>query len=413
MGAIVFAACGAKSADGPPVREYGAHYRVHVDPAESSVQVTLEIRQSRNLLREVNFPSLSGALSDFSGDGDVQVSHGALRWLPPAKGGKLRWRVRVAHERGKDAYDAWLGADWGIFRAEDIIPRARSRSLKGSTSNTTLSFDLPPGWSVVTEYSSIDDPIRISRPDRRFDQPTGWMALGDIGVRRETIAGVRVAIAGPQGHAVRRMDMLALLNWTLPELTALLAEPLKRLTIVSAGDPMWKGGLSAPASLYIHAGRPLISENATSTLLHELVHTALSIRGSRGADWIAEGLAEYYSLEMLKRGGAISARRYATAISDQASWAEKAAVLCTSASTGATTALAVTVLRALDEEIRDKTAGEKNLDDLLLEVAALQVPVDVPTLRSIATELTGASSDVLHSDKLPGCPKMAPGDSSS
>jgi hypothetical protein len=412
MGVFVFAACGAKSsesADGPPTREYDAHYLVHVDPAKSSVEVTLEIRQSRDLLREVRFPSLSSALSDFSGDGDVQISDGVLRWLPPAKGGKLRWRALVALKRGEVAYDAWLGADWGVLRAEDIIPRARSRSLKGSTSNTTLSFDLPPGWSAITEYSSINDPIIIDRPDRRFDQPTGWMALGNIGVRRETIAGVRVAIAGPEGHAVRRMDMLALLNWTLPEMTALLPEALTRLTIVSAADPMWRGGLSAPASLYIHAERPLISENATSTLLHELFHTASSIRGSQGADWIAEGLAEYYSLELLERGGAISARRYARAVAEQASWAEKADTLCASVSTGAATALAVTVFRALDKEIRDKTAGVKDLDDLLLEVAALQVRVDIPKLKSIAAELIGESSDVLHSDKLPGCPKMAPG----
>ena len=46
--------------------------------------------------------------------------------------------------------------------------------------------------------------------------------MGRLGVRRETLAGVRVAIAGPEGHDVRRMDMLALLSWTLPELVAIL-----------------------------------------------------------------------------------------------------------------------------------------------------------------------------------------------
>ncbi len=176
---------------------------------------------------------------------------------------------------------------------------------------------------------------------------------------------------------------------------------------------MWTGGLSAPASLYVHAERPLISENATSTILHELVHTAFSIRGAQGADWIAEGLAEYYSLELLKRGGAISARRHATAISEQANWAEEADALCASASTGATTALAVTIFRGLNQEIRDKTGGAKNLDDLLLEVVALQAPVKLSKLRKIAAELIGESSDALHSDKLPGCPKIAPGNNSN
>ncbi|MGI9247710.1 MAG: hypothetical protein ACR2QI_01770 [Woeseiaceae bacterium] len=407
---IGIAACGAEtseSADGELEREYAAHYIVQVDPANSSVAVTLEVRQSRHLLRELTVPSLSSAMSDFSADGDLSISDGTLRWLPPAEGGKLRWQVQVSHKRGEKTYDAWLGPGWGIFRAEDIIPRTRTRALKGSTSHTTVSFGLPRGWSVITEYSSSDDPIVVNRADRKFDQPTGWILLGNIGVRRETIAGVRVAVAGPKGHTVRRMDMLALLNWTLPELTALLPEPMTRLTIVSAGSPMWRGGLSAPASLYIHADRPLISENATSTLLHEVIHTALSIRANEDSDWIVEGLAEYYSLELLKRGGAISARRHATAVTDLADWARQAGNLCGAASTGATTALAVTVFRALDREIRDKTAGASNLDELLRQLVAEDRPIDVTKLLEIAAEIIGKPSDTLHIDKLPGCLKIA------
>ena len=409
---IAVAACDVESSESAhtaAASDYDAHYSVKVMPEKSSVEVLLEVRQSRHLLREVTFTPPPDTLSDYSGDGELQVSNGTLRWLPPAQGGKLRWRMQVAHRRGSDGYDAWLGPAWGIFRAEDIIPRAKTRALKGSTSNTTLSLDLPPGWSFVTEYSSISDPIKIVRSDRRFDQPTGWIAVGDIGVRRERIAGVRVAVAGPQGHAVRRMDMLALLNWTLPELVALLPQPLPRLTIVSAGAPMWRGGLSAPASLYVHADRPLISENATSPLMHEVVHTALSIRTSEGADWIAEGLAEYYSLELLKRGGAISARRYGIAIAEQADWARQAKFLCGAASTGATTALAVTVLQALNKEITDKTGGASNLDQLLLRVLESRDSIDVAKLRAFAADIIGAASDVLHIDRLPGCPKMTPG----
>jgi len=413
---IVIAACGVKSsesADSTAKREYDAHYSVLVDPASLSVEVTLDVRQPRDLLRELRFPRLSHAINEVSGDGELSISDTEVRWLPPATGGQLRWRSDVAHKRGKDSYDAWLNAQWGIFRAEDIIPRARSRALKGAKSNTTLSFDLPAGWSAVTEYFSAKDPIRVRRRDRRFDQPTGWIAVGDIGVRRETIAGTRVAVAGPQGHAVRRMDMLALLNWTLPELAALLPEPLARLTIVSAGDPMWRGGLSAPASLYIHADRPLISENGTSTLLHELMHTALSIRAKPGADWIIEGLAEYYSLELLKRGGAISGRRFTTALAKQAAWAEKADTLCAVSSTGATTALAVTVFSTLDQEIRERTDGASTLDDLLQRMLAKTDSVDAAMLSSLATELIGRSSDALHIDNLPGCPRIEPDEPSN
>jgi len=413
---IAVAACGvetSESADRPAKREYDAHYSLTVDPANSSVDVRLEIRQSQHLLRELRFPVLSDQFEDFQGDGEIQFDDRTLRWLIPTDGGVLHWRARVNHRRGQDAYDAWLGAKWGIFRAEDIIPRARSRSLKGSTSNTSFSIDLPTGWSAVTEYSSRQDPIPVEREDRRFDQPTGWIVLGEIGVRRETIAGIRVAIAGPEGHAVRRLDMLALLNWTLPELVELLPDPPARLTIVSAGEPMWRGGLSAPASLYVHADRPLISENATSTLLHEVLHSALSVRASDGADWIAEGLAEYYSLELLRRGRAISTRRHASAIAEQADWAKQAEGLCGTHSTGATTALAVTVLRELDREIVDKTSGASDLDDLLGQVVEMNTPVDLAAISKIAGAIIGEPSDVLHIDNLPGCSRITAGNQGS
>jgi hypothetical protein len=63
---------------------------------------------------------------------------------------------------------------------------------------------------------------------------------------------------------------------------------------------MWRGGLPGPASLYLHADRPLISGNSTSTLLHELVHVAQSYRAAKDEDWIVEGIAEYDTLERLR-----------------------------------------------------------------------------------------------------------------
>jgi len=408
---VVFAACGvepSESADGPISRDYDVHFAVRPQPSTASVEVTMRLRQPRNLVREVTFPSVPASMSDFRGDGSVKRQDGSLRWVPPADGGTLAWSVHVEHEREPRGLDARLGPDWGIFRAEDIIPRARTRALKGSNSNTTLAFNLPTAWSVITEYSATSEPISVRRPDRHFDQPTGWILLGELGVRRESIAGVRVAIAAPQGEAVRRMDMLALLNWTLPELVPLLPEPPERLTIVSAGHPMWRGGLSAPASLYIHAERPLISENATSALLHEVMHTTLSLRSAPGMDWIVEGLAEYYGLELLHRGGAITSRRYKTALSDLSEWANDADPLCDTRSTGATTARAVTIFDALDQELRDATDGASSLDDLLHKLLSRNESVDIALLAELAEELAGQASDVLHIDNLPGCHRMAP-----
>jgi hypothetical protein len=200
---------------------------------------------------------------------------------------------------------------------------------------------------------------------------------------------------------MRRMDMLALLNWTLPELIEMLPDALPRLTIFGAGDPMWRGGLSAPASVFLHAERPLISENATSPLLHEVMHVALGVRPRAGYDWIVEGLAEYYGIELLRRGKAITANRADTAMRMQREWAEQAETLCAVSSTAATTALAVSIFSDLDREIADATDGEAGLDDLL--PGLVDQDVDLAVLAALANDLIGTPPDVLHIDKLPGC----------
>ena len=407
---VALGGCGvaeSESAERRDEPEYDLHYTLSPDPEAATVHVRLRLRQPRYLLREVSFAT-PASVSDLRGDGQIDLTDGRVTWLPPQRGGVLEWQVATRNARNGGGFDALLGPEWGIFRAEDVIPRARTRSVKGAWSNTTLAFELPAGWSVITEYSARQVPLRVRRDDRRFDEPTGWIAMGKLGVRRETIAGVRVAIAAPQGHDARRMDMLALLNWTLPEVLEMLPDSLQRLTIVTAGDPMWRGGLSAPASLFLHADRPLISENATSSLLHEVMHAALSVHAADGFDWIVEGIAEYYSIELLRRGRAISNRRAERALATQAEWARDAKTLCGRTSTGPTTALAVTVFQALDREIAAATNGEASLDSLLPMLADRRVDLDL--LIAATRELTGAVPDSLHIGNLLGCRSIGPGD---
>jgi hypothetical protein len=408
-GALLAAACGTQvsDADAPtdPLR-YRASYTVAPNIAGNTANVTLRISQSRALLREVTF-RVDRRLSNIQADGEFVIEQGRGRWNPPEGGGSLSWTVNVPHRRNGDGYDAWLGTDFGLFRAEDVIPRATTRTLKGAQSETWLQFDLPGNWSVVTQYFDDNGRMHVDYPARRFDQPTGWIVMGDLGVRRERIAGMRIAVAGPVDHAVRRMDTLAVLNWTLPELSRLVHELPPRLTIVSAGDPMWRGGLSAPQSLFLHAERPLISENATSTLLHELMHMTLGIRGHDGYDWIVEGLAEYYSLQLLLRSGTISEQRYAAAAADLADWAARAETLCAPASSGATTALAVGLFTALDKEIRSVSDAEASLDDVVRELLNINGRIDAVALAGIVEQLTGAKPDTLHSSNLPGCRTIA------
>jgi len=388
--------------------EYATHYRVHPEPRRGIVLVELTLRQSRHLLRELRFSVGDPRVGDFEGDGAVSKNGDVLSWSPPERGGSLRWQVTIPHRRNGDGYDAWLGESYGLFRAEDMIPRAASRTLKGASSVTSLSFDLPPNWSVVTQYAGHAGNFRVDHPARRFEQPSGWIVMGHLGVRRDKIAGVDVTIAAPVENGVRRLDMLALLNWTLPELARIVTPMPERLTIVSAGDPMWRGGLSAPSSLYVHAARPLLSENGTSTLLHEIMHVVLALDVAPGNDWIVEGLAEYYGLELLRRSGTLTTRRYERARKAQRDWSRDSGNLCGGPSSGATTARAVAIFIALDAEIRKTSGRRHSLDDVVAVLLASPQRVDADRLDAVTRDLTGKNPDALRIEKLPGCRKMTP-----
>jgi predicted metalloprotease with PDZ domain len=200
---------------------------------------------------------------------------------------------------------------------------------------------------------------------------------------------VQTIIAAPLGDKARRQDTLAFLNWSLPPLLNVFPDFPRRVLIVQAGDPMWRGGLSGPASMFLHSDRPLISENRTSTLLHELVHIAMAIRADHESDWIVEGLAEYYSLESLRRSGGMSDRRHADAVKRLGSWAQRAPTLFGGRSNGAVTARAVLTLKEVDAELREITQGKANLDDVARRLAAEGGVVTLQRFQKLAADIAG------------------------
>jgi predicted metalloprotease with PDZ domain len=139
----------------------------------------------------------------------------------------------------------------------------------------------------------------------------------------------------------------------------------------------------------------MISENGTSTLVHELFHTGFGRAAGPRADWIVEGLAEYYSVELLHRSGTTSARRNAKTLASLARWAEQAPRLDTRSSSGAVTARAVGLLHRLSEEIASRTAGEHSLDDVVRLLASGTGRLDLDELRAAVVSVTGEASTVL------------------
>jgi hypothetical protein len=373
-------------------RPYDVQFSARFVPAQGYAEASIEVAQADGLLTLLDFNAPGSRFSRFDGDGDVSRDGQRLIWQVPAAGGRLQYRVAVDHKRRGGAHDARLTEAWAVMRLDNLFPAARAVAAPGAHSRSILHLQGPAGWSFETPYGRSNEPVEVEPRGRRFTRPVGWMAAGDLGIRRSVIAGREFAIAGPRGENFRRMDMLAFLHWTVPELVRVAPFLPDRVLIVGGSDDMWRGGLSGPASLYLHPGRPLISGNSTSTLLHELMHVAMRGLGEAGDNWIVEGIPEYYSLIILLRSGGISGDRFEGAFTWLKDWTEREDGRLAHPSTGANTAYAVLLFRDLDVEL---AAAGRRLDSVVRELFGAG-PVNRHRLAELMEAELGQPSRVLE-----------------
>jgi hypothetical protein len=372
---------------------YRLSFDLELQRGKSRAKGAIELAQTEPLLLEARFRAPPDRYKAFHGDGKIARDGDYVTWTPPAEGGRIEYTVELESKRASGKLDGTVQPDWALFRADDAFPPARARMRAGSSSHSRLRLTLPDDWSIITPF--VEGPagdFMIENPERAFDRPTGWLIAGKLGRRKDTIEGMDVSVAAPVGAGVERLAMLALLRWTLPEIARELGPLPPRLSIVSAGEPMWRGGLSASNSIYIHADRPLLSENATSTLLHEALHVLLPMRAVRSQDWIDEGLAEYLALKILRDSGTISTARFEAAI---AGFEERGRAvgdaLETKHATGAVRARAVVIFARFDAELATLSDDRLDLFDVLREILENgSTRLDHEQLRAAAIALTGS-----------------------
>jgi hypothetical protein len=392
----------APSAADPKRPRYDVDYTVAFLPAEGVAAVTIATKPHDGRLSRLRLRMPRSRYADVVGDGRVERDGKHIVWEPPRDGGALHYRYRIDHERRGGGLDARMTESWAIVRGDDLVPSASVRATRDADSRARLRFTLPPGWTNADTpfvMAQNGEEFVVVDSSRRFDRPKGWIIAGKVGTRREWIEGTEVSVGGPKGDDVRRIDLLAFVNLTLPEMKRAFGKLPSKLLIVSAGDPMWRGGLSGPRSLYLHADRPLISENGTSSLMHELTHVVTRLRGAADDDWIVEGLAEYYSIELMRRTGLLSASRHEKALDWMRDFGKPVHRLDTSRSKGRVTARAVLLFDALDDEIRIRTEDESSLDDVTRALMEKR-EVSRKDLREMVETLTGAPSEVLDSPLL-------------
>lgn len=369
---------------------YRVEYEVALEAGDPWAAISIRV-DSGALLKQLDFRIDPERHRDFRGDGDVRVDGKRVLWSIPQRGGALRYRVRIPNERRGRVYDAIVTEHFALFRGDDLIPPATARAEKGAESAARLRFRLPAGWSVQTGWIRDNRDrvsFRIDNPERRFDRPIGWMIAGRIGVRVDRPGSTELMVAAPEGSGLRRMDLLTFMNFVWPEFDAAFGITPPKILLVGAGDPMWRGGLSAPNSVFLHADRPIVSENGTSTLVHELFHVVTRIRGADRDDWIAEGLAEYYAVELMHRAGGLSDARREQVRGWLENFGKGVRTLKGHRASGPVMARAAVLFWDLDRELRAATGGQKRLDDVVRELIPIR-EVSEADLRRISTRIAG------------------------
>lgn len=369
---------------------YQVIYRATLQPKNGQAQASVTIEQPRGLVREITLFMPRDRYLNIRPAGETSIDGDTVTWRPLKRGSTLRYDFVIDRTRDNGLADARITSTFALLKLDNLFPRASARVVKGATSQASLQLDAPAGWGLETPYGrGVGKAFKVSNPRRLFDRPVGWMIAGKLGSRSDEIGGHSVRVASPLGTGIRANDMLAFLRWTMPTLIEVLPEFPRYLLIVSGTEDMWRGGLSGADSLYVHPGRPLISGNRTSTLLHELFHVGSALQGKDGADWIIEGLAEYYGLVALRRSGGISELRYEEAFRDMARWSAGIECEATDRSQAERNAHAALVMRALDEEIRKGTDNLKSLDDVVRTLVNAHRPVTNAAFRAEASRLLG------------------------
>ena len=379
-------------------------YHVRLLPQSDQAEVRLTLAKGE-AVRSLDFDLGDGShYSDFKADGQWQLSpgkHARGLWRPSGDKPSLTYRVSISHGRKSGSFDTCMTPTWALLRGDDLVPPARLDQQDGVELVSRLQFELPNGWqSVETAWPRIGkNTFRIDNPSHLFDRPTGWMLAGHLGSRRTRLGETEVTVASPQGQGMRRMDVLTLLTFIWPQVQAVYPRHPKKLLIVGANDPMWRGSLGAHESIYLNTRLPLVSESGSSALVRELAQVFGRINDEHRSDWISEGFAEYYAIELVRRAGGMSDERYQALQAKLTRDSQKVTTLRGEQISAAQLAKAVMVLQELDREIRLKTRNKRSLDDVLRGAMHLGT-VSSKAFVQLAESVLGESSKVLDTGLL-------------
>lgn len=371
----------------------GMHYTVQfaADPRQPAL-VTTRL-EGGNEIKQIVLDDLDTNYSHLQASGTlVQSGPRQWTWTPQAVTGTLTYRVQLNRPRTIRGYDSYHGGSWIFTRARDLFPQKKYVYRRPIRILSRVRFILPPGWQVASAMRALDATTFEAR--ERFSgitAPYGWLMAGDLATWHMGHGGVDLTIVAPRVSDYPSDALRTLLALTMPEFAKIMSALPERILVVAGPDPLWRGGISGEDSLYLNQNLPLIAGDYTSTAVHELFHITQGFqKAGQRSDWIVEGLAEYYSLKILRQTRQISRRRFVKGIRKfdrQGQWHQN---LLASTDFKVLYNTAPLVFFYMDELIRDVTARKKSLRHVvrrLGESREVSTPFFRKTLEQVAPQV--------------------------
>src|SRR5688572_5001831 len=300
---------------------------------------------------------LDEAISDLDGRlgterlGDVRVLSPTFWLLRPRTNGRARYRLKVKTPRGYAFASGYGGTGIGPAKALE---------------SPALSVLGPIAIHKIKDLRVVTVPKRYSLEDRRVME---WVTTA--------IEGVHDYFGGA------------------PAIDALvLVPPCSQFEGPHHGYAL---GYSGGASVRVHIGRDTTPRDLARdwSLTHELIHLAFA--NVRGHPWLEEGLATYIEPLIRVRRRQISVEQYwddllkglPNALDERGRMGFEAPVLWGDTYWGG----ALFFMRA-DVMIRERTNGERSLDDALIAMhhaGNIRMSMDAEALLRVGDEATGGS----------------------
>ncbi|MFT0214030.1 hypothetical protein VQ643_15755 [Pseudomonas sp. F1_0610] len=371
-------------------------YKVKFLPEQNSARVTIKLEDGTAVPNLIfNFLSAQ-RYSDFTADGGWQLNDNRGEWQPAAGKNSLSYTVTITPENNKHASEK-ITKDWLVMKGDSLVPPIEAITMPKVSVVSRVQFELPKEWrSVETVWKRVGpNKFRIEDAQSGFNRPTGWIAAGKLGSRRAKLGETEVTIAAPVGQQVHRMDMMTLMTYVWPQLQAAFPRDPQKLLVVSARDGMQQQAQGLTQSIYLAADQALVAESGTSDLLKELVLSFTQLSSNADEQWISQGLAQFYSLELLMRSGGITPDRYQHSIQK---WKEDTKQVNTlrGSLNEQKVERAALFFAELDKEIKARSKNEFNLDNVTRGLMRLD-NITVKDVRDISENIVKGRLKIFES----------------